>query len=77
MRKIFLIRVKKSFINIRNLNLIIVRKQVFFLHFDFRNLNFLAILQNDFHSVSYRRKFRILQTADNQDFIFQGHFVAQ
>ena len=31
MRKIFLIRVKKSFINIRNPNLIIVRKQGFLL----------------------------------------------
>jgi len=37
----------------------------FCLHFDFCNLNFLAIFENDFHPVSYRRKSPVLQTTDN------------
>jgi len=44
----------------------------FSLHFDFCNLDFLAIFENNFRLVANNRKFSILQTFDNQEVNFYG-----
>jgi len=44
----------------------------FSLHFDFCNLDFLAIFENIFRLVANNRKFRVLQTTDNQEVDFYG-----
>jgi len=44
----------------------------FSLHFDFCNLDFLAIFENNFRLVANNRKFRVLQTFDNQEVDFYG-----
>jgi hypothetical protein len=42
------------------------------LHFDFCNPHFLAIFENIFRLVANNRKFRVLQTFDNQEVNFYG-----
>ena len=44
----------------------------FSLHFDFCNLDFLAIFENNFRLVANNRNFSILQTFDNQEINFYG-----
>ena len=44
----------------------------FSLHFDFYNLDFLAIFENIFRLVANNRKIRVLQTTDNQEINIYG-----
>ncbi len=44
----------------------------FSLHFDFRDLDFLAIFENIFRLVANNRKFSILQTTNNQEISIHG-----